>query len=62
MKKTDQVDPKFHIVMCEWLQYTVNVLQSGVYRAEFRIASANGGGQLLLNPGRRPLALDLTRK
>jgi hypothetical protein len=32
----------------EWLQYTVNVLQTGNYRAEFRVASQNGGGQLLL--------------
>lgn len=32
----------------EWIQYTVNVLEAGNYRVEFRVASANGGGQLLL--------------
>merc|ERR1711991_556882 len=32
----------------EWLQYTVDVQETGNYRVEFRVASANGGGQLLL--------------
>ena len=32
----------------EWIQYTVEVQEAGNYRVEFRIASANGGGQLLL--------------
>lgn len=31
----------------EWLQYTVDVLEAGNYRVEFRIASKTGGGQLL---------------
>jgi endoglucanase len=32
----------------EWLRYTVNVTTTGTYRAEFRVASANSGGQIRL--------------
>ncbi len=32
----------------EWMQYTVRVPVAGNYRVEFRVASMNGGGQLLL--------------
>lgn len=30
----------------EWLEYTVNVQNAGTYKVNFRVASANGGGNL----------------
>jgi endoglucanase len=32
----------------EWLRYTVNVATTGSYRADIRVASASGGGQIRL--------------
>jgi hypothetical protein len=36
------------LVRGEWMSYTVNVAESGVYRVDWRVASAAPGGQVML--------------
>ncbi|HEY4936913.1 MAG TPA: cellulase family glycosylhydrolase [Puia sp.] len=40
----------------EWLQYTINVLESGKYNLVFTVAAENGEGLLSVNDGKSPIA------
>jgi len=40
----------------EWLKYTVQVNTTGIYRADFRVASGSSGGQLRLYVNNQPIS------